>query len=233
MDELDSREVPTSFVQAHRNFRDVILNETRPFPCYFAAVAERAGSLVYSFLLGSELDEAAPIGSALDAFFSTAKTLPPLPVLVIFAMRENHTQRLSEDEDIFWRLTNFINRTRVDVEPSDDNDITSPKWLLKFGQTPIFITGHSPHYKRRLSRWSPDCLTLVVQAKSNLARVASNPCRLNEIVDRIRTSIDMYDALPRSPLLGVYGQDDVADWEQFWLPDTNDISAGTCRINGY
>jgi len=187
--------------------------------------------LLYSFLSRKEALVDGVVYSILDDFLFCAEKLEPFPVLALFVETERMTIGLKDDEVLFWKLVNRINHTRTDWG-SSESDATNPRWLLKYKQTPIFVTGHSPYYRTRLSRYADYCLTLVIQEKQNLTKISQDPAKLKEVMNRIRNLVDKYDKEPRCPLLGFYGSENVFDWKQFWLPDSNEFNDLSCKIEG-
>lgn len=221
---------PEWFEGAYRGLRKIILGTSPLFPCYFASIAERHGSCTYSFLKrGEELDPNV-LYKIIEDFLLVAKDLRPFPVLALFVQTEGITKSLEEDEILFWEIINNINKTRTDSRSAAEANPSSPHWLLKYKDIPIFVTGHSPYYKNRLSRFADQCLTLVIQEKKNLKRISEDPNRIREVMGQIREFVDEYDTIPRCPLLGFYGNENVFDWKQFWLPDSNDIEDTPCRV---
>jgi len=74
------------------------------------------------------------------------------------------------------------------------------------------------------------CLTLVIQEKANLHRISEDPTKIKDVMNKIRNLVDEYDMIPHCPALGFYGNENVFDWKQFWLPDSNDFEDIPCKI---
>jgi len=145
--------LPSWCQEAHEGFHQIILGTHPLFPCYFASIAERQGSLVYSFLDLSGGFEHELIYSTLNEFFSNTESLKPFPVLALFIHSENQAMSLENDEELFWEVINGINKTRDDWS-SSEADPSDSRWVLKYKDIPIFVTGHSPFYTKRLSRYA-------------------------------------------------------------------------------
>lgn len=210
-------------------FRAVVSGDPDPFPCYFATRADRDGWLRYTYLTAAEIAEPYPLRDALVAFLAEAGSIAGRSALIAIAEPAEGT--LADDEAAFWSILQFLHDHDVAAWPATVPSFAeNPLWEFCFAGEPIFVTGHSPHYRRRRSRRSEAGLVLVIQTRTNLAGIVGHSLTAQRVRHRIRTSVASYDDLPPSPELGEYGDPHVREWRQYWLPDSNEVADRGCPL---
>lgn len=215
---------------AHEALSEIIRGDDRPFPCYFAAIAEGQGALRYSHLNDDELAVPLPLHDSLIGFLSQAPTIPGRSALIVFAGHSGD-KSLPEYEAEFWHLLQFLHDNDLEPWPQTiPTDPDDPGWEFCFGGQPLFITGHSPKHRKRKSRYAPSGLMLVIQTLANLIGIAGPGQAAAEVSRRIRGSLAEYDDIGPSPELGAYGEAGVREWKQYWLDDDNAPRLGRCPL---
>jgi len=96
-------------------------------------------------------------------------------------------------------------------------------WTMKFMGTEIFINVSHPNHKNRKSRNLCNALVLVINPRERFDHVGK------DIRNKIRSNVDIYDEIARSPLLGHY-HDGELEWPQYMLPDDNNSEPLECRL---
>jgi FPC/CPF motif-containing protein YcgG len=204
---------------AHRLIQTV--QDTPHFPCHFATLASQRGALFFSDAGKPQQLATSSIVEDLRTFLAFYRSLPLRSAVVVFVDTRT-TRSLQEDEDIFWSVLSHL-RDRSSTPPRTDYD--DPDWHFCFDDEELFFNGHSPHYRNRISRRSDECLSIVIQTRFNLRHVSGSTPAAVAVSDQIRSIIDRYDDIPRSPYLGPH-----FDWRQFWLLDDNGADRRRCPL---
>ena len=95
--------------------------------------------------------------------------------------------------------------------------------------TQIFVNVSHPNHINRRSRNLCNALVLVINPRERFDMVAGNNEKGLLIREKIRSNIDMYDEISRTPLLGHY-QSGELEWPQYMLPDDNESAPLQCPI---
>lgn len=107
--------------------------------------------------------------------------------------------------------------------PADmPDDPFHPQWALVLDGEPVFVNLSSDRLHNRRSRNLGAPLTLVIQPRAGIDRVAPPDLGGEALRQRIRRAVDRYDRIPRSPALGRFGDPTSRDVLQMWLGDTNE-----------
>jgi len=188
-------------------------------PCYFAATALERGTLIFADFV--TIDGMAIAAEDIREFLSFYTSLPYRAALILHF--DGPSLSLEADEARFWGLLTFL-QTQSNRRPRTDYE--SKDWRFVFDDVDLFFNGHSPHYRQRKSRRAALRPFVVVQTLSNLKGVSGDDQTEPKVADRIRSAVDTYDAIHRSPYLN--GKE--SDWRQFWLLDTNEADTRTCPL---
>lgn len=227
---IGGRPIPAWVNERFRSFHSMVMNKREVFPCYFATIGEEAGVLRYSYLEAGELRRPVALSSSLVAFLSQRRPRRPRSALIVFVAATGTSE---EDHRVqFWDLLQALHDLDKTPWPeSIPSDPDDPDWSFCFHGTPIFVAGHSPHYRNRLSRKTERDLFLVIQPRSNLAGITGRGRTADRVRQRIRGSLCSYDSVAPSPELGVYGDPDSREWRQYWLSDDNSPTEDPCPLS--
>lgn len=210
-----------------QELRERISSHAPEFPCTFARTALHRGTLIYTGI--EDLDQDGFDNAVLNIrqFLRFYHLLNYRSALVVF-LDTRHTMSLDEDEEIFWSLVRYIEQnssTRTSISHNDH------RWQFHFDDHHLFFNGHSPHYKHRFSRSSPHCLVVIIQTKQNLEGISGISHGSSSISEVIRSKVDEYDLIPRSPYLKLFGDHENLEWRQYWLLDSNCADDRKCPLN--
>jgi FPC/CPF motif-containing protein YcgG len=188
------------------------------FPCYFGVNAWKAGTLAATEIAENEI---ARFVVDLRQFIVAHASLPYRSALI--AYWRGTSLGLSGDEHSFWGLVNAIARQSHTQACRRFDD---PDWQFIFDDEALFLTGHSPYFKHRLSRLSRPFPMMVIQTYRNLRQVGDAFPTPASVANRIRASVDRYDRIRRAPVI----EQHVPDWRSFWLLDHNDSDGRSCPL---
>ncbi|CAL4869696.1 hypothetical protein MMA231_03988 (plasmid) [Asticcacaulis sp. MM231] len=203
----------------------------RNFPCFFAPAADRQGTIVYSFLKGTNTAadiEAllAQIGDYLHGLRSLPAQKADMTVLVAFVMPPARRQTLGQyARQSFDLLSELHALDPVDWPlhiPKDQND---PKWSFALFGEALFINISTPANVVRRSRNLGEGLVLIISPREVFDRIAP----AGEAGDRVRGNIRRrsagYDGLETAPWTTNYGMGGPGgERKQYLLPDDNENS---------
>lgn len=205
------------------------------FPCVFAQNAYARGNIRclpvsfkdggYDFAeflegLKTYLEDA----TDWDGSVNTAK-----PLLVLFEPVDAVASQKDFERTFVDAMQYLIDH---DPKPWVENTPMSPDcefWSMCFYGQQIFVNVSHPQNINRRSRNLCDCMVLVVNPRERFDVVAGAHRKGLAIRERIRENIDLYDAIPRSPLLGHYQAGEL-EWPQYMLPDDNDAPPMQCPL---
>jgi len=216
--------LPTWVLDGYEAFLGQVA-DVQGFPCYLGTRAAANGALRYTFVARSELDGVS-LASTLEEYWQVAPEIGSRSALVALVEPCDGTRSLADHEAEFWQLLQGLHD--ADPEPWPDHlptDPDDPAWEFCFAGLPMFVTGHCPAYRQRLSRHSHSAMYLVMQSRQNLSGLDGSGRTATRVHARIRDLVQRYDAMAPSPQLGMYGDPEVRQWKQYWLPDTNEPTA--------
>lgn len=207
------------------------------FPCVFAQKAFSWGSIKFILVpydqtiqahdyetlkcdLGAYLQQAADW----DGRFSTAS-----PLLVLFEPVNSIASTLGCEKIFIESLQYLIDHDEEDWSGTIPSDPEKQFWTMCFNGVQLFVNVSHPNNIRRKSRNLCDTLVLVINPRERFDVFAGSSREGYMIRSRIRDNVDIYDNLPRSPLLGHY-QDGDLEWPQYMLPDDNTSPALACPL---
>ena len=193
------------------------------FPCFFARAAHRKQTLCFGFLDHADDQAAAEIVCRyLDRLDESNGPEEAFQVLVI-AVRPDGCR----DSDALHRRAQAFLDTLVANDPREwppgaALDERDPAWQFYFRGVPIFVNVNVPAYTQRRSRNLGPSLVFVIQARAVFDVIAGRDAAGVRLREEIRSRIDRFDAIPRSPCLGFYRDGDSREASQFILGDDND-----------
>jgi FPC/CPF motif-containing protein YcgG len=195
-----------------------LLSPQHRFPCFFATSAAEAGALFFA-----EFSFKNPIAliSTLREYVGFQRDMKCRSALIVYW--ESTGQSLAANESEFWRILSLIASAS---EAHQGRIIRGEHCSLTFSGERLFVNGHSPHYEHRLSRRSLLHPMFVIQTYGNLFPLASPTGTDPAVAHHIRTLVDQFDGIARSPYL----EDWAEDWRQFWLLDHNGVDLRCCPI---
>jgi len=206
--------------QALTSFEKAIADEG--FPCFFAHMAHQKQTLCFGFIDDVSDPAAAEIVCQyLDLLDALNGRDEAFHVLVI-AVRSDGCRDTNEAH---LRAQAFLDalvaHDPLEWPPGATRDETDPAWQFFFRGVPIFVNVNVPSYARRRSRNLGPCLVFVIQPRKAFDVIAGRDAAGVRLREEIRTRIDRFDAIRRSPCLGFYSDDDSREASQFILGDAN------------
>ncbi|CAN7775319.1 YqcI/YcgG family protein [Variovorax sp. LjRoot84] len=206
------------------------------FPCVFAQNAFRRTNIRFSLVPlrkgVHDLDELRrDLGDYLDdceAWDGNANSSEPL--LAVFEKANG-----LRGEDDYRRLFDAALQHLIDNDPlpwpeHTHTDPASPYWSMCFREVQIFINVSHPAHVQRRSRNLCDTLVLVINPRERFDAVAGNHSKGHAIRQQIRSNVDLYDRISRSPRLDHYLSGGL-EWPQYMLPDDNVTPPRKCPLH--
>lgn len=210
--------------RAWSEFRDVIYDPA--FPCFFAPIADRRGTLRYTFVEDTGEENLAHLEAALRAYLDEVRRVERRSVpdaayhlLVVFV----HTPpdlALAREQDLGWELIARLHlRDREEWPEHVTRDPEDRHWSFCWDGVPLFVNISASAHRERRSRRLGGHLALVIQPRDAFDTIAGDTPRGRQVRAQIRARIETYDGMPASPRLGTYGQGESLEWVQYALPD--------------
>lgn len=128
----------------------------------------------------------------------------------------NTLQYLIDNDPIGWREDTPLNPDQA-------------FWSMCYMGVQLFVNVSHPNHINRRSRNLCEALVLVINPRDRFDVIAGNNEKGRLIREKIRSNIDIYDRISRSPLLGHY-QDGELEWHQYMLPDDNSSPPLQCPL---
>jgi len=139
----------------------------------------------------------------------------------VFFQPISEINKTSDFEQIFVQsLEYLIEHDSQQWDGKVPQDPDADFWTMCFNGVQIFINVSHPNHKLRRSRNLCDALTFVINPRERFDVFAPNTKEGYSLREKIRENIDIYDKIPRSPLLGHYLDGDL-EWPQYMLPEDN------------
>lgn len=226
--------IPGWMDDAYNSFKSILLddphNTGEKHPCYFARNAIKNNDLFYTFLNNEEIESPESLVIDLVKFRQISKKSPKRNALVVL-IQEIQKGGIDNYRNSFWSIMQYLHDNDPGSWPSEKPIQTDdPKWQFYFDNEPWFVNCHCPKYRNRLSRKSISSWFIVFQTKENLKDITGTSKRAAIIRETIRSNIDSYDLIRRSPELGIYEDTESREWRQYWLPDDNSSETRTCPL---
>ena len=132
------------------NFHDSILDQSKPFPCYFAVDSEKHGWSRYIFSESAyDENELFKLRDGIYEYIKTYQQIAKRTTLVIFLNHLINNYWLKNTKTILECITILM---RNDPEPWNAEipiDPYNAKWEFCFGGEPIFVVCRAPIYSER------------------------------------------------------------------------------------
>lgn len=234
MDTVRSREAVESAIDAgdiadwkadrYAAFHATMTDETDPYPCTFAVEGHRDGDLRYCFPSApDENDEYPAFADGLTAFLAD-DSLPKITSLVaLFEPTPDRSQQWYGDR--FWGVLDYLREHDPEPWPDDHpRDPADPQWTFCYAGEPLFAVVRTPAYDRRRSRRTEYGFEITVQPRSVFDGLTADTERGQEARRVIRERLAAYDDVARHPDIGNYGDADAHEWQQYFLPESNERS---------
>jgi uncharacterized protein len=209
-------------------FGERLLSRKNLFPCIFGTDALRKASLRYAFV-PSGAERVRYLADALGEFVQAAPLLGKRTSLVAFFEPGERLETLDDYGRYSWSLLQAVHD--ADTEPwpaSIPADTEHPEWEFCFAGMPMFVVVNTPAHQRRMSRFF-DYLCVTFQPRFVFDDIGEDSTRGRNARKIIRGRLNVYDALPPTPLLGGYGTPGNREWTQYFLTDDNDPGAAQDR----
>jgi len=221
-------------IKSYNDFRENILDDNRPFPCYFAVEAEKRGHSRYIFSESAyNEDELLKVRDGIYEYIKTYRTISKRTTLVIFFKPSESALPSEAYKEQFWHVLNFLREN--DPEPwveSIPEDPYNSKWEFCFGGEPIFVVSRMPIYNARKSRYTNGGLEITLQPRGTLDDITGDTKKGQQVRKVIRERLEAYDDVEIHPDIGDYGVEGAYEWKQYVLPERNEESVMRCPITG-
>jgi len=216
--------------KSYDKFQENILDESSPFPCYFAVEAEKKGLARYIFIDSPydnhELDR---LRNGLYQYIGNYRSIGKRTTLVTFFKPSSHNLQAEDYKNQFWHVLQYLADHDPVSWPSDiPQNPEDPKWEFCFAGEPIFVVARAPFYSARKSRYTPYALEITMQPRGTLDDITGDTKKGQQVRRVIRERLKQYDLIPPHPDIGDYGTEQTREWMQYVLPDTNEESVVRC-----
>jgi FPC/CPF motif-containing protein YcgG len=219
--------------KAFSDFKSILQSNERSFPCTLGVAGFSANQLRFYFNNNEpdSTEAAEQLAAALQCFIPSARYFGKNTSLVVF-FSEQRDLGINEYETIFWKLLNKLNMFDVGSWPSDIPRQTDHKdWEFSFAGEPIFVVCNTPSHKARKSRYASNFM-ITFQLRWVFEGVVGKDAPNSEKIKmEIRRRLSAFDFVPASPNLGVYGDEDNREWQQYFLKDDNQPVTKGCPFD--
>jgi len=207
-------------------FEANLTSSSRPFPCVFGVAGLRAEHLRFAF---PDPLTPATLAPVLADYLGRAREFGRMTSLVAFA-RPGPVQGIEDYRARFWSLLDELERLDPTPRPADVPDrLDDERWEFCFGGEPIFVVCNTPAHVLRQSRRATS-FTVTFQPRWVFDGImdTSDPAQAKAL-EKVRTRLADFDALPPAPFLGHYGAPGNREYQQYFLDDTN--ATPTCPFH--
>ncbi|MGD8106383.1 YqcI/YcgG family protein [Pantoea sp. FN0302] len=200
------------------DFDATVCNKDRPFPCIFGVNGYKKDMLRFSFY--EELTAEA-LRDDLIEFCENYKSYGKQTSFVVFE-RPSPITSIEEYSKKFWRILEGLSKLDNTPWPADiPEKLDDPAWEFCFHGVPMFIVCNTPAHVNRLSRRSPGFM-LTIQPRWVFDDLLDTDSKANSAFATVTKRLEPYDAVPKSPFLGKYGDINNREWLQYFLDDGDD-----------
>lgn len=216
-----------------RDFEVIITDPEKSFPCTLGVAGFAADQLRFAFIDHDVTSAAAAeqLAAALQTFVPSARSFGKNTSLVVF-FTENSDMGTEKYKEIFWRLLNRLHaldsKQWPATIPRDSND---RDWEFSFAGEPIFVVCNTPSHKVRVSRYASTFMVTFQPRWVFDSVVGTNAPNSGKIKREIRRRLHIFDSVPPSPDLGVYGDSDNREWKQYFLGEDNKREEECCPFH--
>jgi FPC/CPF motif-containing protein YcgG len=218
---------------AYEDFKRIIVDKERAFPCTLGVAGFTANQLRFGFISNYiKTPEACKnIAAMLQSFIPCARTFGKNTSLVVF-FNEVRDLSIPKYEKLFWDILNLTTSLDSSAWPRDipvnPNDSL---WEFSFAGEPIFVVCNTPSHKARKSRFSKNFMITFQPRWVFDSVIGKNAPNSEKIKSEIRRRLSVFDEIPPSPDLGSYGSNDNHEWTQYFLQDTNEPNNQECPFH--
>jgi len=219
--------VPLWAREAHRQYREVILNPA--FPCYFGTKAEEQGHMRFCLEDSTQPDR---LAEGLTSFVRFSRDHPRRRHVLI-ALFPDRDVSFDAAEHRFWSVLQWLHDHDPSPWPAEiPTDPESPEWEFCFAGDPMFAFPCIPGYQKRTSRRMGDYFIMCFQPRRiffGVDRAAPGGERIRQdIYGRVRA----WDGITPHPSLVnlAYGDPQMREWKQYVLPDHNGPLGSSCPV---
>ena len=198
-------------------FETMLTSKARLFPCIFGIAGFLLDQLRYSF---NERMTASEIAPALEHFVKHSREYGQKTSLVIFS-RPSPVEDITRYEKRFWSLLSELalidkHNWPEQIPPTMDD----PLWEFCFAGEPIFVVCNTPAHVLRQSRRASSFM-LTFQPRWVFEEILGTPESAKRSLDKVRTRLKLFDLIPHSPHLGLYGNPQNREYAQYFLRENN------------
>jgi FPC/CPF motif-containing protein YcgG len=235
LDKNEIQDMPTESWErmAYEDFKKIIVNKKRAFPCTLGVAGFAANQLRFGFITNNinSIEAYKNIAAMLQSFIPCARSFGKNTSLVVF-FNEVTDFGIENYEEIFWNILNSISSYDTCEWPiNTPNNPNDSLWEFSFAGEPIFVVCNTPSHKVRRSRFSKNFM-ITFQPRWVFEGVIGNGAPNSEkIKSEIRRRLSLFDEIPPSPDLGAYGSNHNHEWKQYFLQDTNESRNKKCPFH--
>ncbi|MFT4043084.1 MAG: YqcI/YcgG family protein [Gordonia sp. (in: high G+C Gram-positive bacteria)] len=234
LDSLTIGGLPGWGIEHGLDILEVITSRQSPFPCTFAVQAARNDGLRFGFV-DDLYDESTwdQMRSVLSDYLTMYKSLGRETSLLMFFASDRPDDTMDGYYATFWRILQYLHDgDDVEWPASVALDTDDKMWEFTFEGTPMFVVCCTPTHVTRRSRFSPAFL-ITFQPQWVFEFIGADT-RTGQLARKvIRKRLVAFDGgMEPSPVLGAYGDSRYREWQQYFLPDTDDDPARDPNAGG-
>jgi FPC/CPF motif-containing protein YcgG len=218
---------------AYEDFKKMVTNKHNAFPCTLGVAGYLANHLRFGFIADKidSIESSRKVAAMLQSFIPCARTFGKNTSLVIF-FSETRDLGIAKYEEIFWQILNASAALDakawpkyIPVEPDDS------LWEFSFAGEPAFVVCNTPSHQLRRSRYAKNFMITFQPRWVFDGVVGDDAPNAEKIKTEIRRRLTLFDGVPLSPDLGVYGDGDSREWKQYFLRETNAPRSQQCPFH--
>ncbi len=234
-DKNEIQDMPTESWErmAYEDFKKIIVDKERAFPCNLGVAGFAANQLRFGFISNdiSSLEACNNIAAMLQSFIPCARSFGKNTSLVVF-FNEVTDFGIERYEEIFWNILNSTSSLDARAWPRNiPNDPNDSLWEFSFAGEPIFVVCNTPSHKARRSRFSKNFMITFQPRWVFDGVIGEGAPNSEKIKSEIRRRLSLFDEIPPSPDLGAYGSNDNHEWKQYFLQDVNESRNQGCPFH--
>lgn len=216
----------------YRSFRATMTDGDAPFPCHFAAEAQREGYFRYVFPESPTDDGVlATLGDRLAEFLDGYEELGEYTSLVVLFRPPRADLPAEAYKRRFWTVLRYLHRNDPAPWPATvPTDPGHPKWQFCFAGEPAFVVGRAPFYEARRSRHASHGLEITFQPWGVFEGLTGMDDEGQQARTAIRERLAAYDDVEKHPDAGDFVDPRTPEWKQYMLPETNEESVARCPL---
>jgi len=219
--------------KAYEDFRKIIVDKDRAFPCTLGVAGFVSNQLRFGFIPNdiNSVEACKNIAAMLQSYIPCARSFGKNTSLVVF-FNETTDFGIERYEKIFWDILNSTSLLDTRAWPRNiPTDPSDSLWEFSFAGEPIFVVCNTPSHKARKSRFSKSFM-MTFQPRWVFDGVIGNGAPNSEkIKNEIRRRLTLFDEISPSPDLGAYESNDNYEWKQYFLQDVNEPRNQVCPFH--